>query len=61
MCGFYCPGVWYDEHCGFRGFRGGEEPGTKPSVHVELEAHQRATPLLAGAHFLEGRYLVVRD
>ena len=26
--------------------RGGEEPYTKPSVHVELEAHRRVTPFL---------------
>ena len=36
---------------GFRGYRGGEEPSTKPSVHVELEAHRRATPRFAGAYF----------
>ena len=35
----------------FEDNEGGEEPGTKPSVHVEFEAHRRATPFLTGTYF----------
>ena len=48
-------------HRRFREKWGGEEPGTKPSVHVELEAHRRATPFFAGTYFYGGVLAVLMN